>query len=237
MGPDRELCKYTDIHEVIKVVEIIKTTGLRNYQQGRFPIKSNLNLPTWAKYLVDYPDKKIFQYLKFGFPLSLTDPDLLHNQVVDNHFSALQHPAAIQQYLDEEIAFGAIYGPISVLPSHKFHCSPLLTRPKDSDKSRVILILSYPKGLSLNKNIDKQKFDGNGFIFKFPTVDNICQEICDNQTEILLSKIDISRAFCNLIDPADVLKFGLTWKGKLYLDLGMACGMILGSSSFQLKAD
>ena len=73
---------------------------------------------------------------------------------------------------------------------------------------------------------------------KFPTVDDICQEICDSNTEVLLSKIDIARAFRNLrVDPADALKFGISWKGQYYLDLGVAFGWIHGSSSFQLLAD
>ena len=238
IGPDRDLCEYRNIDQVIKIAEIIKETGLPNYKQARFPIKSDLNLPAWEKYLADYPDKRIFQYLKFGFPLSLTDPDVIHNQAVDNHFSALQYPVAIQQYLDKEMEFGAILGPTPVIPSPQFHCSPLLTRPKDLDKRRVILNLSYPKGSSLNDNVDKFKFDGKTFSLKFPTVDDICQEICDSSTEVLLSKIDIARAFRNLrVDPADALKFGISWKGQYYLDLGVAFGWIHGSSSFQLVAD
>ena len=76
IGPDRDLCEYKNIDQVIKVAEMIKETGLPNYKQARLPIKSDLNLPAWEKYLTDYSDKRIFQYLKFGFPLSLTDPDL-----------------------------------------------------------------------------------------------------------------------------------------------------------------
>ena len=159
IGSDRDLCEYKNIDQVIKVAKKIKETGLPNYKQARFPIKSDLNLPAWEKYLADYPDKRIFQYLKFGSPLSLTDPDVIHNQVIDNHFSALQYPVAIQQYLDKEIDLGAILGPTSVIPSPQFHCSPLLTRPKDLDKRRVILNLSYPKGSSLNDNVDKSKFE------------------------------------------------------------------------------
>ena len=113
----------------------------------------------------------------------------------------------------------------------------MLTRPKDLDK-RVILNLSYPKGESLNDNIDKLHFDDKEFILKFPIIDDICEEIRTNPNEVLLSKIDISRAFCNLrVDPCDVLKFGISWKGQYYQDLAMAFSWIHGSSSFQLVAD
>ena len=111
----------------------------------------------------------------------------------------------------------------------------MLTRPKDLDNRRVILNLSYPKGGSLNDNIDKLHFDAKEYILKFPTIDDICEEFCSNPSEVLLSKIDVSRAFCNLrVDPCDALKFGISWKGQYYQDLEVAFGGIHGSSSFQL---
>ena len=139
VGPDRDLCSFSNIEEVLHVANIIQATGLPNYKLARFTIKSGLNLPAWEKYLHDYPDESILQYLKFGFPLSLTDLDRIHNVNVTNHFTALAYPTAIQQYLDKEKLFGAILGPSAEVNSQQFHCSPLLTRPKDLDKRRVIL--------------------------------------------------------------------------------------------------
>ena len=88
IGPDTD-CGYDTIEQVVNIADIIKATGLPNYKQARFPIKSNLNLPAWEKYIADYPDQRIIQYLKFGFPLSLTNPDSIHDTVISNHFSAL----------------------------------------------------------------------------------------------------------------------------------------------------
>ena len=90
----------------------------------------------------------------------------------------------------------------------------------------------------MNDNVDKLHFDGREFILKFPTIDDICEEIRTNPNEVLLSKIDISRAFCNLrVDPDDALKFGISWKGQYYQDLAVTFGWIHGSSSFHLIAD
>ena len=97
IGLDRNFCDYNTIAQVMKIADIIKATGLPNYKQARFSIKSNLNLPVREKYLIDYPDQRIIQYLKFGFPLSLTDPESIHDTVISNHFSALQHSKAIPQ--------------------------------------------------------------------------------------------------------------------------------------------
>ena len=91
-----------------------------------------------------------------------------------------------------------------------FHYAPFLTRPKDTDKCRFILNLSYPHGGSRNDNVDKLHFDGKKFVLKFSSVDDIVHETCKYLTEVLISKIDISRAFRNLrVDPADAIKFGI----------------------------
>ena len=81
---------------------------------------------------------------------------------------------------------------------NKFHCSPLLTRPKDNGKRRVILDLSFPKGASVNDAVDSQAFDGTPFTLKFSTVDDILDKIRAAKDRVLLSKIDIARAFRNL---------------------------------------
>ena len=159
-GPDRDLIEYQDIDHVCHLAKIIQDTGLPNYKMARFPIKSGLNLPAWEHYLKDYPDQRLFQYLKFGFPLSFTDPEVLRNTDVSKHFSALQYPTAVQEYLDKEKSLGAILGRVNEQNYSGFHCSPLLTRPKETDKRRVILNLSYPHGCSLNDNVDKLHFDG-----------------------------------------------------------------------------
>ena len=104
---------------------------------------------------------------------------------------ALLYPEAVQQYLDEENPYGAILGPFSVAPDDKFHCSPMLTRPNDLEKRRVILNLSYPERSALNDNVGRLHF--NGKKLKFPTIYDICEEICNNPTEVFLSKINIVR--------------------------------------------
>ena len=181
IGPDRDLCScsFSNIEKVLHAASVIQATRLPNYKLARFPIKSGLNLPAWEKYLQHYPEERVLQYLKFGFPLSLTGPSKLHNVDVTNHFTALAHPTAIQRYLYKEKSFAAILGPSTEVNSQKFHCSPLLTRPKDLDKRRVILNLSYPHGASLNDNVDKEYCP---FVLKFPSIDEIVQHISSSDT-------------------------------------------------------
>ena len=113
-----------------------------------------------------------------------------------------------------------------------------MTRPKDNGSRRVILDLSYPRGQSVNSNVDKSKFDKGEFILKFPNIDHITEDIVNCTDECVLFKIDIARAFRNLrVDPADSLKLGICWKGQFYADQAVAFGWTHGSGAFQLLSD
>ena len=151
--------------------------------------------------MTDYPFQKLIQYLKFGFPLLIVNPDSITNHTVANYFCALQHPNQVTEYLTKEKAKGAILGPVDVITTEQYHCFPLLTQPKDSDKKKVILNLSYPYGASLNDAVDKTHFDGMKFNLKFPSVDDIDAQILAIESDIYLSKIDVARASgtCRLI--------------------------------------
>ena len=162
------------------------------------------------KHLRDYSDKRIIQYIKFGFPLSLIDPHELNNAKVTNHFSACQDPQQVQEYIDKKIELGALLGPVDNITHNQFHCSPLLTRPKDVNKRRLILSLSHPYGHSVNSHVDASKFDGSPFILKFPTVDDIADDINKSTEDTLLFKVDMAWAFRNLrVDPATALNSAL----------------------------
>ena len=109
-------------------------------------------------------------------------------------------------------------GPFHDIPSPHYHCSPLLTRPKDGNKHRVILDLSYPNGQSVNDRVERLKFDGSDFNLKFLSIDNIIDRINCVKGEVRLSKVNVARAFWNLrVDSADAMKLGIRWKDNYYL--------------------
>ena len=152
----------------------------------------------------------LIQYLKFGFALSLLNLSELHNTSVKSHQSADQFPTAIKDYLHQETSLGAMLGPENAVTSEHFHCSPLLTHPKDKDKHCVILNLSHPYGCSVNDNVTKDSFDGRKFSLKFPTIDDIINHITSIVGDPVIYKIDVARAFRNIrVDPVDAIKFGI----------------------------
>ena len=180
--------------------------------------------------------------MQYGFPLSLSSPESLRNHTVKNHFSALQHPAAIQEYLAKEQSYGAILGPVKnfghEIEQYTIHCSPLLTRPKDGNKRRVILDLSHPYGLSVNDQVDRLAFDGSPFLLKFPSVDDIVQEICRHGDDVTIAKTDVAQAFRNLrLDPADAIKLGIRWQDDIFIDVSVMFSLVHSSASFQRVSD
>ena len=179
IGPDRSPVNITNIDQCLNIAATIASTGLPNYAQARIPLTSGLNIQEWEKELIDYHDKMLIQYLKFGFPLSLSDPGALKNSSTNNHHSALQYPTAVDDFLQKEISLGAIIGPVDRVASALYHCSPLLSCPKDDHKRRIILNLSHPHGNSVNGRVPRDRFDGQHFTLRFPSVDTIVANIGD----------------------------------------------------------
>ena len=238
IGPDRAPQNINLLDDYLRIASTIRATGVPNYACARIPLISGLNIAEWERELRDYHDPLLLQYLKFGFPLSLVHPQDLFNTAITNHHSANQFPEAIQKYLQEECSLGAMLGPLDQVNSEHFHCSPLLTRPKDKNKRRVILNLSHPYGRSVNDHVDKNHFDGHEFTLRFPTIDDIVEEILKVKNDPVLYKIDVVRAFRNLkVDPVDALKFGIQWDGLYFLDQCVAFGCTHGSAAFQMVSD
>jgi hypothetical protein len=70
-------------------------------------------------------------------------------------------------------------GPFDQLPYHNVHISPVMTRPKEGTKHRVIVDLSYPYeyGRSVNSVTRADMYLETAYIMKLPTVDTICDLI------------------------------------------------------------
>ena len=68
------------------------------------------------------PATPVFNKIRFS---SL---DFDRNAPLQNHFTGLAFPKDIEEYINEEIAFGAIHGPFEHIPIPNLHVSPLMTR-------------------------------------------------------------------------------------------------------------
>ena len=89
----------------------------------------------------------------------------------------------------------------------------------------------------MNDCIAKDYYDGVPYAFKYPSVDNIINTVQKLGSDVLLSKIDVSRAFRNLrVDPSDFDVLGNKWQGNSYLHISIPMGIKMGSALCQRTA-
>ena len=113
---------YTSHHTPIKAIRniadlhtTVKASNLPNFIFCRIPLKFQPSITNWRKYLVNYWDQQLLDLLAFGFPLDFNRSCPLQATEV-KHASAIIYSHHIDKYLQEELQFGAIYGPFDSKP-------------------------------------------------------------------------------------------------------------------------
>ena len=226
---------YDKLPDIITAHNIVTETGLPNFLGACIPIASQLHPQRWRYCLANFWDKQLPDLIEFGFPLDFCRGGTLQS-TDKNHLSALQNTTYVEQYIMEELSYGAIHGPYQEKP-FPMHISPLMVRDKlNSDKKRTIMDLSWPKGSSVNHGVSKNTYLGTYFTLHYPSVDYITQAIRDLGPNALLYKIDISRAFHLRIDPGDLDLLGFH-HNNYYFDGSLAFGYRHGSVFFQRCSD
>ena len=228
--------KATDMcnsSEYLQLVSQVLDSGCPNYRGKRVLLTSSFNLDFIRSEIHDYHDKKLLDYLSFGFPLGLDKNVPVYNNAENNHHSALLYPEAIDEYINTELQLGAVLGPFDQ-PSHPgFTWSPLMTRPKGMGRL-VILDLSFGD-FSVNKATEHTHYDHTPFLLKLPNLDGLVETLDALGDHARLFKVDISRAFRNVrIDPAGTIHLGIKWVNTiliriLRLGLSMAQQYLKGS--------
>ena len=148
-SPASPLVDSTDKSAYLNLVHCVVGSGIPNYVGVRAPLPSAFNFNYIYQYIGSYHDKALLDYLRFGFPLGL-DPDIpIHNNATDNHQSAKEWSGQVQEFIDAELAHGALLGPFDEPPHTHFTWAPIMTRPKGQGH-RVILDLLFGD-FSVNK--------------------------------------------------------------------------------------
>ena len=226
--PGRELHCSDQVQWAIQAHTIVAESHCPNYQGARIKVPTDLKINNWRTLCANFEDQLLLEYLEYGFPLCINKQALTYNVNVDNHPSASAFPRDIEAYFRKEVQHNAIVGPCANIP-FPVHYSPLLSRPKANDTRRVIVNLSFPYGDSVNECIPNDWYDGAPYELKYPSLDNIVGTIEELGPDVLLSKIDVSRAFRNLrVDPGDIDVLGLKWDDMSYLDISVPMGLKSG---------
>ena len=131
----------------------------------------------------------------------------------------LPYSTPLMLYLSDEVNHGAMLGPLRDPPINDLHISPFMTRHKSSsDKRRVIIDLSWPKGQSVNSGVDSDRYFNVDFVLTYPSKDNNTDEVLKLWRGCQIFKVDISRAFHHVpIDLEYLDLLGLHWK-DYYID-------------------
>ena len=166
-----------------------------NYKGARIQVPSGLNISEWHYLLEDYDLKVLGEYLQFGFPLNVVYDIFQFNVKVDNYASALQRPDGVDKYFKTEVEKQATVCPLEEVPFEKLHMSPVMARDKPDGGIGVIVDLSWPLGQSVNSCVSSDVYDGIPFTLKYPTVDDVVNQIRTLGPQALLFKIDLERAF------------------------------------------
>ncbi len=188
---------------------------------GCSPVKTNIFL----HFLASHPDKQFVEYLRNGFhngfDLGCTgEPTMARTS--DNFPSCLAHQSVVDEYLQNEIKAGRIWGPHDTLPLNNLQCAPMGVIPKhEKGKYRIIHHLSHPEGDSVNDFIDKDTFS-----LSYITVDDAIKIIQKHGKATLMAKFDLCNAFrLAPVSRSSAHLQGICWRGRYYVDLNLQMGL------------
>ena len=220
--------KQEQIIEDILLAHKVIQSGIPNRYGCRIRVRSNWSLEFLDQWLLDYEDREILEWIKYGFSISREDsyPDPVPANC--NHKGATQFPQAITDYIRKEIALDSTIGPFRIPPFiNRIGISPLSSREKkNSPERRVILDLSYPEGKSVNSGIDKRFYCGNEIDLKYPTIDTLARRVADIGPNALMWKRDLKRFFRQLnLCPRDYSLIGYRWNNLLFFDTSIPMGL------------
>ena len=224
----------SDIQYFLHAHEEVIKSGKFNYEECRIPTNTRMNLPFLRSWLTDYNDKRICEFLEYGFTLGandfgsvLKDTNKKKLWKFKNHKGAVDYPDEIVKYMEKEALTKAIVGPFKNNPlSSGIEISPLNSVPKkDTSERRVILDLSFPRGNSVNDHINKNEYLGEKIEKVFPKVDDLVQLIKSKSRGCLLYKVDLRRAFRQIpICPPSYNLVAFFWKKHIFFDSVLSMG-------------
>lgn len=227
--------KQTTIEFFLDAHEKVVQSGKFNFEGCKIKVNYRMNFKSLRFLLNDYKDEQLCDLLEFGFPIGyLGDESILKEckrkelWKFKNHTGAEEHSDSMVDYLSKESENNAIIGPFKDNPFNKgMKISPLNSLPKkDTDERRVILDLSYPKGLSVNEFISNKEYLGEKIEVIYPKVDDFIHLIKIKGQGCLLFKKDLRRAYRQIpICPSSYNLVGFVWKKHIFCDtvLSMGC--------------
>ena len=184
---------------------------------------SSINADKLQAELVDHPHRSrvafVISGLRHGFRLGFNPHLVTLNSSSTNMPSAFLQPAAIDEYLQNELDKGRVAGPFVHPPWPNLHVSHFGVIPKKHQpgKWRLILDLSSPPDASVNDGIPRDSYSVH-----YMTMDDIIDGIMRYGRGTLMAKFDVESAYRNVtIHPEDHFLLGMQWSGWYFVDMAL----------------
>lgn len=198
---------------------------------------SPVNLPLLQWYLRHYPDTHFAEYvcrsLREGFRIGYARTTPLQSST-RNHPSSQERPIAVSLHIHDELHAGRLTSCFP--PSQLAHVqvSPIGLVPKaNTDKWRLVVDLSSPRGRSINDGISPTLCS-----LRYASVDNAVDIITQLGRSTQLVKIDLSNAYRIIpVHPDDQPLLGISWQGTTYVDKSLPFGLRSAPKIFNAVAD
>lgn len=193
----------------------------------------------WEEELAEHPDQAFAAYvingIKEGFRVGYDRSKPL-SPCSSNMVSAMQHPDAVSDYLQQELLLNrmVVVPPAQVLRLH-CHISPFGVIPKRAKpgKWRLIVDLSSPRKASVNDGIDKDMCS-----LSYVTIDHIVDELLLIGPGALMAKVDIKQAYRIIpVHPDDRHLLAVQWEGQTMVDKVLPFGLRSAPIIFTAVAD
>lgn len=226
-------------NNALKIYALCRDSASYNSVGPRISITTGNNIHAWKGMSTGHPDDAwLIEGIEFGFPMQYNGPPL-YNEFVKNHPSATNYQAHVEDYINSEIALGAILGPFDDVPFQPWcNTAPLMTREKANGIDRRIIVdLSFPPGRGPNAFVNRNTVFGIELTHTLPTINDAVNIITSLDFNVALGSIDIARAYRNFIlDPLDWPLTCMQHDGKFYVDRAMPFGSRISSVYMQRMA-
>lgn len=198
-----------------------RATAVPNYVANKQLLASNMKIDTWRHMLQNYQDRKICEFLEFGWPIGYVSENITE-PTLTNHKSACDYQEDIDTFISKECKLGAMLGPFDEPPFVPWtQISPMMTRTKkDTDARRVIIDLSFPTGHSVNTGIPKGQAAGISTAYTLPAITDLTDLVKTTGFSAFMWKCDLERAYRQMrIDPLAYPLLGIKHRDKYYIDI------------------
>ena len=190
----------------VAIHHMARRRGKYNFEEAFILLPSKINFKLFDELVEGFWDWH--SHTSQNMASLLTSPVAKNISLSDNHTSVTKFPDHVDTYLKTELEHGAIAGCFTEPPYGKAtHVSPFMSRNKiDSDNRRIIIDLSWPLQNSVNYFTPSNIYMDTIYKLQYPIVDNITDTLKSLGPDAVLFKIDLSRAFKQLlIDPSDYI--------------------------------